>query len=223
MFLLGIFKPANCQYLPLENEAVLKWAFHVTTFTREINTNEAMEHPRVVRLIYSHIQKNSNCCGRLLNLAGKYLPGCICAWVNKLPRSSGGLLTSLQSFVAIKKKHETCEWTRGSRERAEGVLLMRAEMVNLPRVAVLLYASDGWVIPADGEEPHQSPCPPTLSLGMMRSSEPCFRNTFPAQRKRRHRVKDHRLMEGFTANAAHQSPAGSDRAAGTLFHGLKGD
>lgn len=37
--------------------------------------------------------------------------------------------------------------------------------------------------PADGEEPHQSPCPPTLSLGMMRSSEPCFKNTFPAQRR----------------------------------------
>merc|ERR1712035_145274 len=30
------------------------------------------------------------------------------------------------------------------------------------------------------EKQHQSPCPPTLSLGMMRSSEPCFRNTFPA-------------------------------------------
>lgn len=26
----------------------------------------------------------------------------------------------------------------------------------------------------------QSPCPPTLSLGIRRSSEPCFRNTFPA-------------------------------------------
>lgn len=32
----------------------------------------------------------------------------------------------------------------------------------------------------DKERPHQSPCPPTLSLGMMRSSEPCFKNTFPA-------------------------------------------
>lgn len=30
------------------------------------------------------------------------------------------------------------------------------------------------------EKQHQSPCPPTLSLGMMRSSEPCLRNTFPA-------------------------------------------
>lgn len=32
----------------------------------------------------------------------------------------------------------------------------------------------------DEEKQHQSPCPPTLSLGMRRSSEPCFRNTFPA-------------------------------------------
>lgn len=65
--------------------------------------------------------------------------------------------------------------------RAEGVLLMRVQMVNLPRVVVLLLTVES--SPADGEEPHQSPCPPTLSLGMMRSSEPCFRNTFPAQRR----------------------------------------
>lgn len=30
-----------------------------------------------------------------------------------------------------------------------------------------------------------SPRPPTLSLGMMRSSEPCFRNTFPVKTRRR--------------------------------------
>ncbi len=35
------------------------------------------------------------------------------------------------------------------------------------------------------EKQHQSPCPPTLSLGMMRSSEPCFRNTFPAKTRDR--------------------------------------
>lgn len=34
------------------------------------------------------------------------------------------------------------------------------------------------------EKRHQSPCPPTLSLGMMRSSEPCFRNTFPVTQDR---------------------------------------
>lgn len=32
----------------------------------------------------------------------------------------------------------------------------------------------------------QSPCPPTLSLGMRRSSEPCFRNTFPAKHSTEH-------------------------------------
>lgn len=32
----------------------------------------------------------------------------------------------------------------------------------------------------DKEKQHQSPRPPTLSLGMMRSSEPCFKNTVPA-------------------------------------------
>lgn len=34
------------------------------------------------------------------------------------------------------------------------------------------------------EKKHPSPCPPTLSLGMMRSSEPCLRNTFPATQDR---------------------------------------
>jgi len=36
----------------------------------------------------------------------------------------------------------------------------------------------------DREEQHQSPRPPTRSLGMMRSSEPCFRNTLPATKDR---------------------------------------
>lgn len=122
--------------------------------------------------------KNSNWCGHLLNLEeisprmhlclGKLITEIL--WV---------LLTSLRPFVAVKKKCENEE--EGLECRAGGVLLMRVQMVNLPRV--LLYASDGWVITADRGEPHQSPCPPTLSLGMMRSSEPCFKNTFPAQRR----------------------------------------
>lgn len=33
------------------------------------------------------------------------------------------------------------------------------------------------------------PCSPTLSLGMRRSSEPCFRNTFPAKHSTEQRVK----------------------------------
>lgn len=46
-----------------------------------------------------------------------------------------------------------------------------------------IYAMDsaaGVITTSTRENQHQSTCPPTLSLGMMRSSEPCFKNTFPA-------------------------------------------
>lgn len=57
------------------------------------------------------------------------------------------------------------------------------------------------------EKQHQSPCPPTLSLGMMRSSEPCFRNTFPATQDRERHIKItvchlRTLIRGFTVNKA---------------------
>lgn len=56
LFVLEIFKAAYYQYL-LETEVILKMAFHITTFTREINTNEVVERARVVSLTYYHIQK----------------------------------------------------------------------------------------------------------------------------------------------------------------------
>lgn len=184
-------------------EAILKMAFHIRDKHKWSGGTGRSRDWRIVTY------KDSNRCGRLLNL-GKISPRMHLCLGKLITEILWVQLTSLRSFVAVKK--ETWEWTRGARVQGDGVLLMRARMVNRPRAVVLLYASDGWVIGAAGEEPHQSPRPPTLSLGMMRSSEPCFKNTFPAQETRRH-VKDHSLMEGFTAEhlqTAHHSPAWPD-------------
>lgn len=56
LFVLEIFKRPYYQYL-LENKAFLKMSFHITTFTREINTNEAVEWVRVISLIYWRTEK----------------------------------------------------------------------------------------------------------------------------------------------------------------------
>lgn len=55
LFVLEIFKRPYYQYL-LENKAFLKMSFHIT-FTREINTNEAVEWVRVISLIYWRTEK----------------------------------------------------------------------------------------------------------------------------------------------------------------------
>lgn len=48
----------------------------------------------------------------------------------------------------------------------------------------------------DKEKQHQSPRPPTLSLGMMRSSEPCFKNTVPAKTGDHGSMNGHMLSQG---------------------------
>lgn len=47
----------------------------------------------------------------------------------------------------------------------------------------------------DKEKQHQSPRPPTLSLGMMRSSEPCFKNTVPVKTGRHGSVNGHTVCD----------------------------
>lgn len=119
--MLEIFKPAYYQYLPRDNEAILNTASHITTLTREINTNEAMERPRVVSLIYSHIQKKLQLLRPFVKFRGNIaqdasVPG----YMNYRDPLEAVDVTA----IICGSKKEMCEGTRGSRMRAEGVLLM---------------------------------------------------------------------------------------------------
>lgn len=136
-------------------------------------------HESLVWFILTY--KNSNCCGHLLTL-GEISPRmhlCRGKWITEI---LWRLLTSLQSFVAVKKKCVSEQEGLECKLRVSRWWGSRWWIFHVLWFYCTLLTVES--SPADGEEPHQSPCPPTLSLGMMRSSEPCFKNTFPAQRRR---------------------------------------
>lgn len=150
-------------------------------------------HGSLVWFIVSYKKKKNNCRSRLLNL-GEIFPRmhlCLGTSITDI------LWVPLRSFVAVKKKKSGeeglyCELTTSCWLWSRWwIWALWFDCTFLP----------GWVTAADEEEPHQSPCPPTLSLGMMRSSEPCFKNTFPAKTRHDIAVEDHSLIKGFTDNA----------------------
>lgn len=89
-----------------------------------------------------------------------------------------------------------------------------------------LYAPDAWVIPGwRGRAASVSLSSHSVS-GNDAELRAVLQEHVPCAEETRHRVRDHCLMGGFAADVAaktaHQSPAGSGRAAGTSFYGSKG-